>query len=76
VTLPARLEPHKGKLALVAIAVTLLIATEATAPALALAAAGLAGVFYASGWLSIPQAALGLALAGAGLGLVGMRKRS
>lgn len=76
ITLPAWLEPHKDKLAAAAIGVVLLIATESMAPVFALVAAGLAGVFYVTGWLSIPQAALGLALAGAGLGVIGMRKRS
>lgn len=76
ITLPAWLENHKDKVALATIGLALLIATEASAPVFALVAAGLAGVFYATGWLSMPQMAVGLVFAAAGLGVIGMRKRS
>ncbi|BAA79823.2 hypothetical protein APE_0843.1 [Aeropyrum pernix spindle-shaped virus 1] len=75
VTLPQWLEPYKGLLAVGLIVASAMLATEASAPVFALAAAGLAGVFVASGWLTIPQAVLGLAFAAAGLGLIVMRKR-
>ncbi len=75
ITLPVWLEPHKDKLAVSMVGLVLLLAPEALAPAFALAAAVLLAVFWASGWLSLPGMAVGLALVGAGLGLAVARKR-
>ena len=76
ITVPTWLEEYKDELAVATVVLVLLLASEANAPVFAAAAAGLAAGFTAMGWLSLPQGVLGLIMAGVGLGLVGMRKRS
>ncbi|MEB3788291.1 MAG: hypothetical protein GSR72_00155 [Desulfurococcales archaeon] len=74
-TLPDWLQTHRSTVAIAIIGLVLLIATETTAPVFALIAAGLAGVFTVSGWMSLGEMVLGLMFVGAGLGLLTMRKK-
>ncbi len=74
-TLPDWLKEHSSTIAIIIIGGVLLLATETTAPVFAVIAAALTGVFAVNGWISIPEAALGFIMIGAGLGLIVMKKR-
>ncbi len=72
--LPDWLQEHKGTVAAVVILGVMLLANEATAGFFAVVGAGLLATFGYWGWLSVPDAVLGLAFILGGLGFVYRRR--